>query len=68
MTGRAPWAAIPAAKVTACPSAIPTSKKRWGYFSAKLCSPVPSDIAAVMPTNLGCEGARSHIAWPKTSV
>ena len=47
-TGRVLAAESPAAKVSACPSAIPTSKKRLGYFSAKAESPVPSRIAAVI--------------------
>ena len=45
-----PPAANPAANVTACSSAIPTSKKRSGYIFRKRFSPVPSGMAAVMAT------------------
>ena len=44
--------AIPAAMETACPSAMPTSKKRLGNSLAKPVSPVPSGMAAgiALPT------------------
>src|SRR5215469_5520745 len=48
--GRMPSAASPAAKVTACCSAMPTSKQRFGNFSPKRFSPVPDGIAAVIAT------------------
>ena len=51
-TGFIPPASKPAAKVTACSSAIPTSKKRSGYCLAKAIRPVPVGIAAVTPTIL----------------
>jgi hypothetical protein len=41
-TGFTPCVASPAAKVTACPSAIPTSKKRSGCAFAKMLVLVPS--------------------------
>ena len=40
----------PGREVTACCSAMPTSKTRSGNRSAKRCSPVGRSIAAVMPT------------------
>jgi hypothetical protein len=43
----------PAAKVTACCSAMPTSKVRSGMRLANLSSPVPEGMAAVMATILG---------------
>jgi len=49
-TGRQPSAAKPAAKVTACSSAMPTSKNRWGKRRAKGLSPVPTHMAAVTAT------------------
>ena len=45
-----PFAAKPAAKVTACSSAIPTSKNLSGYLSPNFFKPVPSGIAAVIAT------------------
>src|SRR3954463_1955731 len=45
-----PSDAIPAAKVTACCSAIPTSKQRFGNFSPNKLRPVPDGIAAVIAT------------------
>lgn len=42
-----PAAAMPAADVTACCSAMPTSKNLSGNFCANFFSPVPSGIAAV---------------------
>ena len=48
--GFIPSVAKPAAKVTACCSAIPTSKNRSGNFSENKSSPVPEGIAAVMAT------------------
>ena len=47
-TGFSPFSLKPAANVTACCSAIPTSKNRLGYFLANEFSPLPSDIAGVM--------------------
>ena len=49
-TGLRPPSAIPAAAVTACCSAIPTSKQRSGNLSRKERRPVESGIAAVTAT------------------
>ncbi len=46
--------AMPAAAVTACCSAMPTSKHRSGKRSAKGSRPVESGMAAVMATSSGC--------------
>ena len=46
-TGARPPFAIAAQNVTACCSAIATSKNLSGYFDANSVSPVPSGIAAV---------------------
>ncbi len=67
-TGRNPSVASPAAKVTACCSAMPTSKNRSGYFRAKWEMPVPSGMAAVTATMRGSLAASSTKPWPKTSV
>ena len=48
-----PWVASPPAKVTACPSAIPTSKNRAGHAFWKMFVPVPLGIAAVTATKSG---------------
>ena len=45
-----PSVAKPAAKVTACCSAIPTSNIRSGNFFSKISIPVPDGIAPVIPT------------------
>ena len=42
-----PAEAMPAAMVTACSSAIPTSKKRSGWFFWNSSMPVPATIAAL---------------------
>ena len=47
----------PAAKHTACASAMPTSKYRCGNFLANFASPVPSGIAAVIPTTRSSRSA-----------
>src|ERR1044072_3116043 len=52
-----PCVASPAANVVACPSAIPTSKKRSGHFFWKLFVPVPDGIAAVIVTRSGYSAA-----------
>ena len=49
-TGFMPFEAMPAAKVTACSSAIPTSKNLSGNLSAIRFSPVPDGIAADIAT------------------
>ena len=45
-----PLVARPAANVTACCSAIPTSKVRLGNSFSKMSNPVPEGIAAVIAT------------------
>ena len=45
-----PSVASPAAKVTACCSAIPTSNVRFGNFFANISTPVPDGIAPVIAT------------------
>jgi hypothetical protein len=64
-TGRIPAAESPAAKVRACSSAMPTSKKRSGCALEKGTSPVPSAMAAVMAQILGSFKARSVSVSPK---
>ncbi len=49
-TGCRPAIASPAAEVTACCSAMPTSNQRSGNASAKVCRPVERSIAAVIAT------------------
>ena len=61
-------AAIPAEKVTACCSAIPTSKQRRGNRSAKRFSPVPSGIAAVTATIFSSRVASAIRLSAKTLV
>src|SRR5256885_14747539 len=63
-----PWVARPAAKVVACASAMPTSKKRSGHFFWKMWVPVPDGIAAVIATRLGYSAASCVIASPNTLV
>jgi hypothetical protein len=48
--GRRPRVAMPAANVTACASAMPTSKKRAGCALATAEVPVPLGMAAVIAT------------------
>ena len=67
-TGRRPWVASPAAKVTACCSAMPTSKQRSGKAFWKMLRPVPSSMAAVMATILGSRRASSVRVLPNTAV
>ncbi|MBA7614799.1 hypothetical protein ES703_22069 [subsurface metagenome] len=64
-TGCNPLAARPPAKVTACCSAIPTSKKRSGNSSLNSVSPVPFVIAAVIAIKSEFSLASSTIASPK---
>ena len=52
-TGRRPPIAMPEAAVTACCSAMPTSKNRSGNRSLNGNSPVESGIAAVSATTSG---------------
>ena len=48
--GIKPWVAIPAAIVTACCSAIPTSNARSGRTSIIYFSELPVGMAGVIPT------------------
>ena len=52
-TGCIPAIARPAAEVSACCSAMPTSKVRSGKRSPKAARPVGCSIAAVMATTSG---------------
>ena len=61
-------AASPAAKVTACSSAIPTSKNRSGYIFRKRFKPVPSGMAAVIATTRSSRWPSLHITVENTSV
>ena len=67
-TGFKPSVESPAAKVTQCCSAMPTSKARSGNFSRILSTPVPSGIAAVSAIIFSSRAISSHIVWPKTAV
>ena len=59
---------MPAASVIACSSAMPTSKKRFGYALPKALSPVPDGMAAVMARMSGRSFASSMSALLKTAV
>ena len=50
--GLSPFDAIPAAMLTACCSAMPTSKTLSGKSRLTSAKPVPSSIAALMPTTV----------------
>ena len=54
--------AIPAAEVTACCSAMPTSKNRSGQRAGNGSSPVGPGMAAVMATIVGCSSPAASIA------
>ena len=60
--------AMPAAAVTACCSAIPTSKQRSGNRSRKGSKPVESGMAAVMATSSGRDSAALISDSVKASV
>ncbi len=60
--------AMPAAEVTACCSAMPTSKNRSGNRSANGSRPVESGMAAVMATSSGCSSASLMIASVNAAV
>src|SRR5690606_9489052 len=60
--------ARPAAEVTACCSAMPTSNVRSGKRSAKRDRPVGASMAAVMATRAGCRAPSSASSAPNTSV
>ena len=63
--GLSPALAIPAAKVVACSSAIPTSKNLFGYNLANSLRPVPSGIAAVKHTSFSFSSASATTKSPK---
>ena len=63
--GLLPAIAIPVASVTACCSAIATSKYCSGYSLEKRTMPEPSRIAGVIAISLGSCAAISHRKSPK---
>ncbi len=65
--GTSPWVAMPALKVTACCSAMPTSKARSGMAFIMMFSEQPVGMAGVTPTTLGFFSASSTMVWPNTS-
>ncbi|MNQ75086.1 hypothetical protein D3C85_898660 [compost metagenome] len=65
--GTKPWVAKPAEKVTACCSAIPTSKALSGIAFIIIFSEQPDGIAGVIPTILLFASANSTMVCPKTS-
>ena len=67
-TGRSPPIAIPAAPVTACCSAMPTSKKRSGKRAWNGSRPVGPGIAAVTATIRGSASASFTMASAKAWV
>ena len=66
-TGRSPAMAMPAADVTSCCSAMPTSKNRSGKRAWKESSPVGPGMAAVSATIRGSSSATASRAWEKAS-
>ena len=66
--GLTPSTASPAANVTACCSAMPTSYVRFGKRRPKMSMPVPPGIAAVMPTTDGSCSAILTSSFAKTDV
>ena len=64
-TGIIPCLAMPAAMLTAWPSAMPTSKNRLGQAAANSCRPVPGPMAAVMAQIRLSSPASSTSSWPK---
>jgi len=62
-----PRVAIPAEKVTACYSAIPTSNTRFGITFFISLREHPESIAGVIPTILSFSLASSIIVSPNTS-
>ena len=66
--GFMPSVARPAAKVTACCSAMPTSKVRSGKAFSNRSTPVPDGIAAVMATMRSSFFASAISASPNTFV
>ena len=66
--GRNPPIAMPAAAVTACCSAMPTSMRRPGNRSPNGSRPVESGIAAVMATSSGRASPSLIIASANAAV
>jgi len=66
--GFKPSVAMPAAKVTACCSAIAVSNVRVGNSFITLLSPVPSGIAAVSATMRSSSFIKSIVACANTAV
>ena len=66
--GLKPSAAKPPQKVTACCSAMPTSKQRLGNSFSNRSSPVPDGIAAVTATILASLRASLIRLSPNTLV
>ena len=64
--GFMPSAARPAANVTACCSAMPTSKWRSGNFLAKMSVDVPDGMAAVIAQILSSVSPSFAKVWPNT--
>ena len=65
--GTRPCVAMPAEKVTACCSAMPTSKARSGMASIMNFSEHPVGMAGVTPTMRSSFSASSMMVCPKTS-
>ena len=65
--GSKPSFAIPPEKVTAWPSAIPTSKARLGILDIRMFIEQPEGMAGVTPTIFGFDSANSTNVFPKTS-
>ena len=59
---------MPAAEVTACCSAMPTSNTRSGWASAIGARPTGFCMAAVMATTSGRSSAIATISSPNTEV
>ena len=62
-----PAAASPAEKVTACPSAMPTSKQRPGISRSRMFIEQPDGMAGVTPTTRPSRRASSSRVSPNTS-
>ncbi len=65
--GTKPCVAIPAEKVTACCSAMPTSNARSGIAAIIKFMDEPEGMAGVTPMMRESCSANSTIEWPNTS-
>ena len=65
--GKSPSFAIPPEKVTACPSAIPTSNTRSGISFIIIFMEHPEGMAGVTPTIFSFLRANSSSVFPNTS-